>query len=283
MFAGHRARWHRRRAVDSVIAAILMVAITVVVAVLIWLIRVPTPPQPPQVSYQARGGTTFPVWGDPTDCRPNLPYPWSYYLGNGTRDPRWNTYMNAWWNDCEYTTNGIYNQMNVSQITITQVSQAISLANVQFDFVCHNDTPVPITTHLVRGSLQAMSWIPGSSQILPSNAPQLGSCATFNASGYGGGAFGVYYNRLGFFEPVAMGSTVLRPGDTFILYLHTPYSVLEAPSPIEPRSYWNLPDVDDYHGAPPWCFTTPGACTIYLTDTAWSTPLVLATIPVALL
>jgi len=38
-------------------------------------------------------------------------------------------------------------------------------------------------------------------------------------------------------------------------------------------------DYDDYHGAPPWCFTSQGACTIYLTYTG--TPeTVLAAIPV---
>jgi hypothetical protein len=26
-------------------------------------------------------------------------------------------------------------------------------------------------------------------------------------------------------------------------------------------------DNDDYHGAPPWCFLTPSACTIYITYT----------------
>lgn len=268
------------RGISDVISAILLVALTVTVALLVWMIRI-TPPGPvPTVWYQAKGGSTFPVWGDPTDCRPNLPYNWQYYLGNGSRDSRWNTYMNAWRSECERSTTGIYNQMNVSQITITQVSQTISLADVQFDFVCYNATPVPITTHLVQGSLQAMSWFPGSPVNLSSSAPLLGKCATFDAAGYGGGANSVYYNRLGFFEPVALGATTLHAGDTFILYLHSTDSVFEAPSPIEPTSKWNLPDTDDYHGAPPWCFTTPGACTIYLSDTAGSVPVVLATIPV---
>jgi hypothetical protein len=275
-----RVRWRRARrpAVSTVIAAVLLLGITIVAGVLLWTLVLSPPPAPPKLYYTATSGLTYPVWGDPTDCSPLLPHAPSYYLGNGSGDPRWNTYMNAWWADCEAGTNGTYNSMNVTEIVFTQVSQPVSLASVQFNFICHNATPAPLTTFLVRGSLQAMSWFPGSSQTVPSNAPQLWSCGTFNASGYGGGANSVYYNRLGFFKPLTAGATMLEPGDSIVIYVHSQNAVLEAPSPIEPPSTWFHNDFDDYHGAPAWCFTSPGACTIDLVDTAIKNQPVLASI-----
>jgi hypothetical protein len=268
-----------RRASAQNVAAVLLIAITIIVGALLWSFAFRTPVEAPKLYYTANSGVTYPVWGDPTDCWPVLPHAPSYYLGNGSGDPRWNTYMNAWWNDCEYGTNGTYNVMNATEIVFTQVSQPISLSSVQFNFICHNTTPAPMTTFLVRGSLQSMAWYPGSSETLAADAPYLWSCGTFNASGYGGGANSVYYNRLGFFKSLTPNPTMLEPGDSIVIYVNTYNAVLEAPSPIEPKSTWNLNDVDDYHGAPAWCFTTPGACDVVLVDTALSNQPVLATIP----
>jgi flagellin-like protein len=271
---------NRRRGVSTIISAVLLVVITVVLVGVLYAIRLPLPNAPPTIGYSVDSNQRLPAWGDPTDCYPNLPYLPSYYLGNGSGDPRWNTYMNAWENDCENGDTGHYNQMNVSQIVITQVSRIIPLASVQFAFVCTNTTPTYISNDLVKGSLAAMSWFPGETESnLSASAPKLASCATFNASNYGGGANGVYYNRLGFFEPLNQNGDVLQPGDAIIIYIHTANSIFEAPSPIEPQSTWNTPDVDDYHGGPPWCFTVPGACTIELTDTASVPAALIAAIP----
>lgn len=90
----------------------------------------------------------------------------------------------------------------------------------------------------------------------------------------------MFYNRLGFYDPLKLNATLLEPGDAFILYVHTANSVFEAPSPIETQATWNLPDTDDYHGAPQWCFNVAGACTIYLVDSGVHPSTVLATIPV---
>ena len=266
------------RGVSNVIAAVLLLGITVAGGVLLWSFQFTTVTPPPMIYYTAQGGLSYPVWGDPTDCRPVLPNPGSYYLGNGSGDPRWNTYMNAWTSQCLNGNSGLYNSMNSTEIVVTQVSQSVRLADIQFNFICHNESPTVMTTFLVRGSLQAMSWFPGSSQAIPSNAPKLWSCGTFNASGYGGGAFSVYYNRLGFFKPLTYGATLLAPGDSIVLYVHTRNAVLEAPSPIEPPSTWNHDDFDDFHGAPTWCFTDPGACSVVLVDTAFKNQPVLATI-----
>lgn len=276
-------RTRRRRAVSPIIATILLVGMTIAAGVILWMFRITPPAPPPTVFYTAQGGLTYPVWGDPTDCRPVLPQPTSFYTSGGTGNPNWPTYSTAWTNQCQRSTTGTYNMMNVSEISITKISQPIPLSAVEFEFVCHNNTPTPITTVFVAGSLKAMSWFPGSSQSIPANAPTINSCATFNASNFGGGSFSTFYNRLGFYEPLTLNATLLQSGDAFILYVHTRDSVLEAPSPIESSSKWNLPDADDYHGAPPWCFSNPGACTIFLVDTATPSHTVLATIPVTAL
>jgi hypothetical protein len=271
----HRAR---HRAISDILSAVLLVTITIILMVVVFFIRLPLYPTPPHVGYVALVDAKYQVFGDPTDCRPNLPYAWSYYLGNGTGDPRWNTYMNDWNSQCEESNTGVYNLMNATRILITQVSGPIPLADLEFRFVCTNYTPTFDQTYLVDGSLAGMEFIPGvSPETFGPHSPLLGYCATLRAEG--SGASSTYYNRLGFFDPESLGATTLIPGQAIVIYIHTPGSVFEAPNPIEPQSEWNLPDADDYHGAPPWCFTVPGACEVQLFDTAWSPAVLLVSIP----
>jgi len=274
---------HGPRGVNDILGVTLTIAITVILVVVIYMIKFPLKPSPPVIQYQVVTDSKRPAWGDPTDCYPILPYNPTYYLGNGTGNMtdqnRYNTYMNAWWNDCEYGDNGTYNMMNVTLIQISQVSSPIPLTDVEFQFVCTNTTPKYVQTTLVEGPLSTMEWEPGASQNLSADAPTLGKCATFDASGFGGGANSVYYNRLGYFDPINFNFQVLSPGQTIVVYVHTPNSVLEAPNPIEPVSTWNVSDGDDYHGAPEWCFTVPNSCQINLLDTQWTPAVLLTTIP----
>jgi len=270
----------RYRGISEVIGAVLLVVITVVLCLFIYAIKFPLTPAPPTVSYQAVTGGTRPVWGDPTDCHPANMNP-ADYLGPGHTTTQYNTYMNAWWSDCEYGDTGWYNLMNVSAIQIVDVSKAIPLVDVEFQFVCTNYTPKYLQTYFVAGPLGSMEWVPGSSQNLSSTAPTIGKCATYLPNQ--NGANTVYYNRLGYFDPVDYQHTDLAPGQTIIIYVHTPDSVLEAPNPIEPVNTWNVSDDDDYHGAPPWCFTVPGACTINLIDTQTHPGVVLTSIPLNIL
>jgi len=263
-----------------------MVMITVVLMGLIYLIKYPvltTPP--PTITYDSINDAKYPVWGDPTDCYPNLPHNWEYYLGNGTGNRTdqnlYNTYMNAWWSDCEYGDNGTYNVMDAARIVITSVSQPIPLDQITFQFVCTNTTPTYQQTYLVQGLLGDMTWVPGGSQNLSANAPYLGVCASYNPQG--SGANSVYYNRLGFFDPLNPNVQVLTPGEAIVIYIHTPDSIYEAPNPLEPQSAWNAPDADDYHGAPMWCFTVPGSCEIQLIDDDWNYPAVILSAPVYML
>ena len=266
---------------------ILLVAITVIAMALIYMIRFPMPNPPPTVSFASVNDARYPVWGDPTDCYPNLPHNPNYYLGNGTGNStdtnRWNTYMTAWNNDCENGQNGTYNLMDAARITITSVSQAIPLSGIEFQFTCVNTTPSYDRTVLVSGYLNTMEWEPGApnGENFTSSAPTLGTCASYDPKG--SGANSVYYNRLGFFDPLNPNLQDLAPGMTLIIYIHTPNSIYEAPNPLEPQSTWNQPDADDYHGAPLWCFTVPGSCSIQLVDTDWSYPAVILNAPVYML
>lgn len=179
--------------------------------------------------------------------------------------------------------------MNTSQIIIATHSPSdIPLSEITLTFVCNGlygqatrsqggQGAGNNTTVLVQGSLASMTWYPGFGTY-PKSGPKLGWCANFHAGGYGGGAFGTFFNRLGLFDPISMGATTLQDGDTFILYIHNGGWPLDYQDCGGSRTH-PVFDCDDYHGAPPWCFTANGACTIYLTYTGTPSSL-LAVVPV---
>jgi flagellin-like protein len=253
----HRRRWRlaRRRGVSEIIGAILLVGLTLVAGVILWTFHINTPPSPPNVGFVIRSGGSNPVWGDPTDQDPN----------------------------------GSYTVMNTSEIIVASHSPGtISLSQVNLTFVCNGlygqataaqggQGAGNNTTILIQGSLASMTWYPGFGTY-PSSGPKLGWCANFHAGGFGGGSFGTFFNRLGLFDPLTMNSTVLENGDTFILYIHNGGWPLDYHD-CGGTAHHPVFDCDDYHGAPPWCFTAPGACTIYLTYTGTPSAL-LATVPV---
>ncbi len=298
----HR-RWRRapRRGVSEIIGAILLVALTLVAGVILWTFRINTPPAPPTVTFVIHSGGSNPVWGDPTDCQP-WGYGLSVYPLSGSALSTWSNRWNA---ACENTVSGNFSQLNTSEFIITGHSpNTIQLSDVDFTFVCNNATSAGGTTILVNGSLASMTWFPGVSSQPAANAPYLGYCGSFNA-GSTTSANGIYYNRLGLFVPLNQGVSALENGDTFILYIHNggyPLDfecVANAAGVVfdgqNPPANWNgcvtaiqgngrplgVPtlDYDDYHGAPPWCFTSVNACTIYLTYTG-NPSAVLAKIPV---
>ena len=288
----HR-RWRarRRRGVAEIIGAILLVALTIIAGVMLWTFHITTPPAPPSATFHFQSGGSEPVWGDPTDCQPwgN----WTYPLSTSQYQP----WAQQWQSECSTNVAGDFSPMNVSQMVVSAISPTnLLLSEITLTFLCDGRfAPSPYTssntTVLVSGSLASMTWFPGSTSSPAANAPTLGWCGGFRASGFGGGAFGVLYNRLGIFDPISQhGANVLRAGDTFILYLHEGGWPMDY-SCVDPSSYirflCNDPtangmpifDQDDYHGAPPWCFTSVQACTIVLTYTG--TPATtLATVPV---
>lgn len=232
-------RWRRgrgRRGVAPIIGTILMLAMTMVVFTILFSFHFYTPPASPQVTFVIRSGGSNPVWGDGTDTPPG----------------------------------GGYSLLNTTAIIVASASPInIPLDEIQFTFLCNNASSGGNESILVQGTLASMTWYPGQSGTAPADAPKLGWCASFHAGGYGGGAFGTAYNRLGVFVPISDANVTLQAGDTFLLYIHNGGYPLDygggAGDCIGGVAKVPCLDGDDYHGAPPWCFTDPGACTIILT------------------
>ncbi|MGI0053000.1 MAG: type IV pilin N-terminal domain-containing protein [Thermoplasmata archaeon] len=224
---GYRWRRSRRRSgVTPIIGTILLLAMTMMVFTILFSFKFYTPPSPPIASFFIESGGSNPVWGDPTDVPPS----------------------------------GGYSTMNTTAIIVASASPSnIPLSEIQFTFVCNNESSGGNESVLVQGSLAAMTWFPGTTGSPPANAPKLGWCANFHAGGFGGGAFGTLYNRLGLFVPISTVDVNLQAGDTFLLYIHNGCYPLD----YNYRGQGHC-DTDDYHGAPFWCFTVPGECTIYL-------------------
>jgi flagellin-like protein len=261
-----RARHRRaRRGVANIVAASMMIGITVIAGTALWSLQFNFPTSGMSMNYIADAGLKIPAWGDPTDC---TPYGYPTAPASSWSWAEWGAY----WYYCVSHQIGNFSMMNASSITITSISPSnIPLSKIDFYFICDNSTRGGNTTLLVAGNLAAMTWFPGSSSHAAPNAPHLGWCSNFNANGFGGGAFGTLYNRLGIFVPIRQGDSVAEPGDTFILYVHTPGSVYDP--------QYNGADRDDYHGAPAWCFTVPGACEIKFVYTG-NPSTTLATIPI---
>ncbi len=243
-----RRGWRRRRSrgVANIIAQILLLAITIVIFSILFTFHFNPAPTAPYVNFIIKSGGSNPVWGDPTD---------------------------------EET--GEYSLLNTTQIIISATSPTnLLLSDIEFTFECDNQTATGSDiTYLVQGSLAAMTWFPGDTSEPAANAPTIGYCATFDAAGFGGGSNSVYYNRLGMFVPIAPGQTSLTVGDTFILYIHNGGYPLDYTDCGRYGLTSPCFDPDDYHGAPPWCFTSQTACTIILSYTG--TPATtLVTIPV---
>ena len=301
-----RLRWRRRsrRGVSEIIGAILLIALTLVAGVILWTFRIYTPPPAPTISFDIHSGGSNPVWGDPTDCQP-----WGYSLRSYPLSGAANisTWRGLWLAECNPPhVSGNFSALNTSAFIVSGISPAdIPLSDVTLTFVCNGAyAPAPYTTTnttiLVTGSLDSMTWFPGSSSSPAPNAPDLGWCGGFEAGGFLGGSFGTLYNRLALFTPLTPGVSILESGDTFLLYIHNGgwpldfycigiqtglYAGDSTDCPLwhrgaSPSQYaYPVLDADDYHGAPPWCFAAVGACTIYLTYTG-SPSALLATIPV---
>lgn len=295
-----RPRWRRSRrrgGVAEIIGVILLIALTIVAGIILWSFRVYTPTPAPSVSFQVGLVAGSTAWGDPTDCQPYPPtggQPWTYPLSSSEL----HTWANDWYAQCYESASGNFTQMNSTEIVVRGISSSgpILLSQVVLSFVCNNATSLGGTTVLVSGSLASMTWVPYQTTQPAPDAPSLGYCGNFDAGGWAfmpglTPANGTLYNRLGFFDPLIPGSTTLAAGDAFYLYLHNggwPITFLcvaadagEYPLSYCPHGDAYVPqlDFDDYHGAPPWCFTSPGACTIYLTYTG-APSTVLASIPV---
>lgn len=170
----------------------------------------------------------------------------------------------AWGDPTDCTNQTIYahcdNLPAFFLIFTSHTPSAIPLVDLNFRMVCNG-------TNLVNGSFAQMEVVPGSGSNPVNSSPTLGKCNTWKPST--NGAQSTFFNRLAYFQQIDAPSTVLHDGDIFVVYEH-------------PLTTWcdrsnRCPD-DDYHGAPPWCFTSFNACTIDITFTGYPTTLI-ASIP----
>ncbi|MGA7922432.1 MAG: archaellin/type IV pilin N-terminal domain-containing protein [Thermoplasmata archaeon] len=179
-------RWRRasRRGVSPVIATILLVAITVVLAAVLYgYLSVSTPNQSPSISFIAKGFQSQQAWGDPTDCT----------------------------NTTQYATcNSI---PAVFMIFTSQIPQALLLSQLVFLLRCNG-------TSLVNGTLEAMEIVPGSGASPSPSSPVLGKCGNWTPSASGNQA--TFFNRLAYYQQLFPGKTTLQDGDTMVIYAHPP-------------------------------------------------------------
>ena len=119
-----RRRPARLRAVSSVIAVVLLVAITVVLVSVLALWRPNLPSQTPQVWYAAEGNESEQAWGDPTDCTNTTIY--------AACDP-----------------------LPAIFVSVTSFTPSfIALSQLELSFYCNG-------TDLMNGSLQQLEVVPG--------------------------------------------------------------------------------------------------------------------------
>jgi hypothetical protein len=172
----------------------------------------------------------------------------------------------AWGDPTDCTNTTIYATCDVLPaffLVVTSHSPvSIPLSALTLDLRCNG-------TSLVNGTLKQLEVVPGTGANPSTGSPALGSCGTWHPSSLGNQA--TYFNRLLYFQQVLAGSTVLKDGDQIVVYENAGDKFCDRSG--------HCPD-DDYHGAPPWCFTIPNACTLYLTYTA-NPPSLVATIPIA--
>lgn len=275
----HRRSPRDRRAVSEIIATILLLAITIVAGTILWTFHVYTPPNPPSSSFVYRSGGSNPVWGDPTDCQPvgNWSYPLATSLDR--------TWSNQWYQQCEDTVTGNFSSLNTTQIVFHGLSSNdLPTSAITFTFLCNGAyAPAPYTTStttvLLTGTLAQFTWFPGQTSSAPAG-PYLGYCGGFDMGNEAGVAFGSLFTRLTIFVPLSNSTHNLANGDTLYIYIHNGGYPLDFAC-VTPQQPWGwdrqicphgttggpLLDVDDYHGTPPWCFSSPAACTIDISYT----------------
>ena len=220
----------RTRAVTPIIATILLLAITIVAAAVLYsAVNFTPPPSATQVYYRVQGGLTEPVYGDGSDCT---------------------------------TTNGVQtcDTLAAAEILVqsTQPTSGIQVNSLTFRFTCNG-------TIYLEAPLAAMEWVPGSNVIPGPNAPQLGHCGTYTPPN---AAFNrlAYFVQLTPGDPIlSAGDDIVFFLHGFMCGSGSVLGGSFEPNP-HPGGGGSPPcGDDDYHGGPTWCYTVPSSdCTISL-------------------
>jgi hypothetical protein len=183
MFCRRTRPTARRRAVTTIVAAVLLVALTVVAGAVLWAMTFRLPSATATVEYVAVGDQSEPVWGDCTDC-----------------------------NSCS---TGVVIKCDVlpaTYIVFTSHSpDPIPLSSLSFEFTCNG-------TSYLNASLDKMEMLPGQVWTPGPSSPSLGRCGTFDPHTLKHVAK-IWFNRLAFFRQVSPNATVLKNGDAIVVYI----------------------------------------------------------------
>lgn len=164
------------------IAAVLLVLMTVVAAALLWAWRFNLPTTGIQVEYVAQGDQSEPAWGDPTDCS---------------------------------TTGGVTTCDNLPAMFVIFTSHSpanIPLVNLKVTFVCNG-------TVLLNGTFKQLEVVPGTGANPGNGSPLIQNCGTWQW-GTGHGFSATYFNRLLYYQQVSTNAPVLKDGDVLVIYIH---------------------------------------------------------------
>ncbi len=183
--------------------------------------------------------------------RPQLPVQpssISYQAVKGPGEPAWGD-----GSDCS-TVNGTQSCFVLPSIDFILTSSSptsIALSRLTFYLFCNGSV-------YLSAPLSLMAWVPGSTKTLGagSSVPQLGTCGTYVPPA-------AAWNRLAYYHQLVPGSTTVVNGDYLVLYSHTFWPPGSCPAPTYKNKVLVSCD-DDFHGAPEWCYTVLGACTIDL-------------------
>jgi hypothetical protein len=138
---GTRWRRYERRAVQTTIAAILLVAMTISAGVILWTFRPKLPSPTPSFTFQAIGNVPEPVWGDGSDCTGG--------------------------------SNQVCASLPSTFIVITShYPTTIPLTQLTFIFLCNG-------TVYLTGTFAELEWVPGTQGSPSGSAPQLQTCGTY--------------------------------------------------------------------------------------------------------
>lgn len=158
---------------------------------------------------------------------PNSPISFQLFASESGDQPAWGD-----GSDCK-NVNGVQTCLTLPTIVIDFLNPpAVQTSQVLMVFDCNGSVYLSAT-------LADMAWVPGSTSTVGGTGPQLSHCGTYTPPK-------AAWNRFAFFDQLDPGSTVLHPGDTLVVYAHTFSSFVD----------------DDFHGAPVWCYTVQGACSV---------------------
>ena len=184
---------------------------------------------------------------------PPVPVRISYIANTGGTQPTWGD-----GSDCSVV-NGVEScwTLPVIEITITQEDPAaILISSLTFALVCNG-------TSYLSAPLGSLEWVPTVTGEPPAKAPLLSHCGTYTPPK-------AAFNRLVFFYQLTPGSDVLHSGDTIVIFAHS-FEPPNCPNPKYAKNGSLIACDDDFHGAPPWCYTTAGACSVEIFYTGQNT------------